>query len=86
MNPITHPNKIAPSVSYKNNYPMNKAGGIFPFTNSKLMVNRIIQDPSLSKLSPSIKELNFRGAPASFRRASTATVSVQDNTDPNMNA
>ncbi len=42
--------------------------------------------PSLNKLSPSIKELNFLGAPAYFSKANTATVSVHDKTDPNMNA
>jgi hypothetical protein len=49
-------------------------------------VNKIIQVPSLSKLSPSIKELNFFGEPDSFKRAKTATVSVQESTAPNINA
>lgn len=61
-------------------------GGVVPFTNSKLIVNRTMQVPSLKRLSPSINELNFRGAPASFSRARTATVSVHDNTEPNINA
>lgn len=55
-------------------------------TSYKLMVYKIMHDPSLIKLYPSIRELNFLGAPASFRRARTATVSVQESTDPNMNA
>ena len=42
--------------------------------------------PSLNKLYPSIRELNFRGAPAYFNNAKTATVSVHDNTDPNIKA
>lgn len=33
-----------------------------------------------------MSELNFLGAPASFNKAKTATVSVQDSTDPNINA
>jgi len=45
-----------------------------------------MQDPSLNKLSPSMRELNFLGAPASLSRARTATVSVQESTDPNINA
>ena len=42
--------------------------------------------PSLNKLYPSIRELNFLGAPAYFNNAKTATVSVHDNTDPNIKA
>ena len=33
-----------------------------------------------------MSELNFLGAPASLSKASTATVSVHDNTDPNIKA
>jgi len=36
--------------------------------------------------SPSIKELNFLEAPASFNNAKTATVSVHDRIEPNMKA
>mgnify|MGYP006869349354 CR=1 FL=1 len=57
-----------------------------PFTSSKLIVSKTIQVPSLNKLYPSIKELNFFGAPASLSNAKTATVSVQESTDPNINA
>lgn len=45
-----------------------------------------MQVPSLNKLSPSIKELNFLGAPAYLSKAKTATVSVHDNTEPNIKA
>jgi hypothetical protein len=81
-----HPSAMAPRQSSKNNFPINSGGGILPLTNSKLTVYKIIQVPSLSKLYPSIKELNFLGAPAYLRSASTATVSVQESTEPNMNA
>jgi hypothetical protein len=33
-----------------------------------------------------MRELNFLGAPAYFNRARTATVSVHDRTEPNINA
>jgi hypothetical protein len=42
--------------------------------------------PSFISDSPSIKELNYLGAPTSFRRDITATVSVQDKIAPNINA
>lgn len=77
---------MAPRVNYKNNLIINKGGGRVPFTNYRLMVNNIMQVPSLNKLSPSINELNFLGAPAYLRRAKTATVSVQERTDPNIKA
>jgi hypothetical protein len=77
---------IAPIVNSKNSLIINKGGGIEPFTSYKLIVNNTIQLPSLNKLSPSIKELNFLGAPAYFNKANTATVSVHESTDPNINA
>ena len=80
------PRTTAPSVSWRNSSPINSGGGADPLTNSKLIVYKIIQVPSLSRLSPYISELNFLGAPASFNKASTATVSVQESTDPNINA
>jgi len=86
IKPITQPRITAPSVSYRKSFPMKRGGGILPFTNYKLIVYKIIHEPSLSKLSPSINELNFRGAPAYLRSASTATVSVQESTDPNIKA
>ena len=57
-----------------------------PFTSYKLIVSKTIHVPSLNKLSPSIKELNFFGAPAYLSKAKTATVSVQESTDPNIKA
>jgi hypothetical protein len=45
-----------------------------------------MQLPSLIRLSPYIKDLNFLGAPAYFNKANTATVSVQDKTEPNIKA
>ena len=61
-------------------------GGLDPLTSYKLIVKRIIHVPSFKRLSPSIRELNLRGAPAYFRRANTATVSVHERTEPNMKA
>jgi hypothetical protein len=40
----------------------------------------------LNRLYPSIKELNFLGAPAYLSKAKTATVSVHDKIDPKRNA
>ena len=65
---------------------MSKILKLTPLHSSKLIVNRIMQLPSLRRLYPSIKELNFLGAPASLRRERTATVSVQERMDPNMKA
>ena len=42
--------------------------------------------PSFNKDSPSIKELNFFGAPISFKSDITATVSVQERMEPNRKA
>lgn len=62
-------------------------GGIFsPLTSSKLIVSKTIHVPSLNKLSPSINELNFLGAPAYLSKAKTATVSVHESTEPNIKA
>jgi hypothetical protein len=85
-NPKITPNIIAPSVNSRNNCTIYSGGGLFPLTSSKLIVNNTIQVPSLNRLYPSINELNLRGAPAYFNSAKTATVSVQDRTDPNINA
>jgi hypothetical protein len=46
------------------------------------MMIRIIQVASLIRDSPSIKDLNFYGAPNSFKRATTAAVSVQERIEP----
>lgn len=86
IKPKAQPNITAPTVNSKNSLTMNKAGGIVPLTSYKLIVYKTIHDPSLNKLSPSIKELNFLGAPASLSKAKTATVSVHESTDPNINA
>jgi hypothetical protein len=50
------------------------------------MMMSIIQVASLMSDSPSIKDLNFCGAPTSFKRATTAAVSVQERIDPIRNA
>lgn len=84
--PKITPSIIAPIVSYKNSLTIYKGGMFPPFTSYNDIVNNTIHVPSLNKLSPSIKELNFLGAPAYFNNANTATVSVHDNTDPNINA
>lgn len=86
IKPKTHPKTMAPRVNQKNNRMINIGGGGLPLTNYKLIVNRIIHVPSLNKLYPSINELNFRGAPAYFNKAKTATVSVHERTDPNIKA
>lgn len=80
------PKTIAPIVSSKKEIPIWRGCIGPPFTNYKLIVNKTIQVPSLNKLYPSISELNFLGAPASFNIANTATVSVHDSTDPNIKA
>ena len=86
ITPNNTPRIIAPIVSYKNSLTIYKGGMSPPLTSYKDIVSKTIHVPSLNKLYPYIKELNFFGAPAYFSRASTATVSVHDNTDPNMNA
>jgi hypothetical protein len=86
ITPNTTPRIIAPIVSYKNSLTIYKGGMLPPFTNYNDIVNKTIHVPSLKRLSPSISELNFFGAPASFSNANTATVSVHDKTEPNMNA
>lgn len=73
-------------VSYRNSWPIFNGGGAEPLTNYKLIVNKTMHVPSLNRLSPSISELNFLGAPASLSSAKTATVSVQERTEPNINA
>lgn len=80
------PRMMAPIVSYKNSITIYKGSIFYPFTSYKLIVSNTMHVPSLNKLSPSIRELNFLGAPAYFSKASTATVSVQDSTDPNIKA
>lgn len=84
--PNMTPRTMAPTVSSRNNITIWRGGMFSPFTSYKLIVNKTIQVPSLNKLSPSIKELNFFGAPAYLSNANTATVSVQESTDPNMKA
>ena len=84
--PKITPRTIAPIVSSRNKITISMACIEFPFTISKLIVSKTIQVPSLNKLYPSIKELNFLGAPAYFNNANTATVSVHDKTDPNIKA
>jgi hypothetical protein len=80
------PKTIAPIVNSKNAIPIWRGCIGPPLTNYKLIVSKTIQVPSLNKLYPSINELNFLGAPASFKIAKTATVSVHESTDPNINA
>lgn len=81
------PKTIAPTVKDTNSLTVpNTEIDYPPFTSWKLIVIRTMQVPSLNKDYPSIKERNFFGAPASFRRAKTATVSVQESTDPNIKA
>jgi len=84
--PKVIPKIIAPTVNSKKSCTIYKGGRLFPFTNCKLIVYSTMQVPSLNKLSPYIRELNFLGAPASLSRAKTATVSVQDKTEPNIKA
>lgn len=84
--PNKTPRTIAPPVSSTNKEPICKTLMVPPLHNYKLMVNKIIQVPSFSKLSPSIKELNFLGAPDYLSNARTATVSVQDKIAPNIKA
>jgi hypothetical protein len=84
--PNITPSTIAPIVSSKNKITIYKACIYPPLTNYKLIVSKTMHVPSLNKLYPYIKELNFFGAPAYFNKANTATVSVHDSTDPNINA
>ena len=46
------------------------------------IIMRIMQVASLINDSPSIKDLNFYGAPTSLSRATTAAVSVHESMDP----
>lgn len=84
--PKITPSTIAPPVNYTNSFPISNIPMLPPLQSSKLIVNKIIQLPSFRRLYPSISELNFLGAPASLSKASTATVSVQDKTEPNIKA
>ncbi len=84
--PKMTPRTIAPMVSSRNSMTIYSGCISPPLTSSRLMVSNTIHVPSLNKLSPYINELNFFGAPAYFNNANTATVSVHDKTDPNMNA
>jgi len=84
--PNKTPKITAPPVSSINRIEISMTPILPPLHNSILIVNRIMHVPSFSKLYPSIRELNFFGAPASFSKAKTATVSVQERIDPNMNA
>lgn len=84
--PNITPSTMAPTVSYRNSCTILRGGGLDPFTNYRLIVNSTMHDPSLNKLSPSMSELNLRGAPAYFNSAKTATVSVHESTEPNINA
>lgn len=84
--PKITPRTMAPTVSSRKSTTIVKGGMFSPFTSYKLIVNKTMQVPSLNKLSPSIKELNFLGAPAYLSKAKTATVSVHDNTEPNIKA
>ena len=80
------PRMMAPIVNSRNNWQIPRMGGFYPFTICKLMVNKTMHVPSLNKLSPSMSDLNFLGAPAYLSKANTATVSVHDSTDPNIKA
>ena len=57
-----------------------------PFMIFTEIIIKIMQVASFSNDSPSIKLANFLGAPTSFKRATTAAVSVHDIILPNRKA
>lgn len=86
INPITNPRRGPPKAILTKLITTPNKDEDFPFAKSMNKAKKTIAVPSFIRDSPYIKVLNLTLAPNSLRRATTATGSVAESTQPRVKA